>query len=74
MQNHEPKLSEQDFNMLDRQYAKVGDMKRLEGRFDTELKHLATKSDLHSLMYKTVGLIAVVVSVLLAIFEFVLQG
>ena len=68
-----PNLSEQDFNLLDRQYAKVGDVNRLEGRFNTELKHLATKSDLQAMMLKMIGAMGVLVTVILAIFEFVVK-
>ena len=38
-------LSELDFSVLDSRYARIADMTRLEGRFDSELKHLATKND-----------------------------
>lgn len=62
-------------------------MTRLEGRFDSELKHLATKNDvqviktdllamkseLQSMIFKMTGAIAVFITVILAIFEFLIN-
>lgn len=66
-------ISEQDIQFLDRHYAKVGDVQELEGRFDTELKHLATKSDLQAMMLKTTGIFAAIVAALLAVFEYFIK-